>query len=42
MKPMRSDPSLDEIVLVYTSEKFERMSAIGLGWIAQREGVTFI
>ena len=40
MKPVPSDPYLDEIVLVYTPEEFERMSEIGLSWIVQREGVT--
>ena len=42
MKPVPSDPYLDEIVLVHTPEEFAHMSKIGLGWIVQREGVTFI
>ena len=42
MQPVPSDLYLDEIVLVYTPEEFEHMSAIALGWIVQREGVTFI
>ncbi len=38
MKPVPSDPYLDEIVLVYTPEEFTHMSAIALGWIVQQEG----